>query len=357
MSDDILDSIELEKDNNDVILLSYNDIVKKISDGYFELLNKISSKIENNKELYNLFIEEMETLKGKYSKNSMIMLTLLTDNFLYCLEHIVDHNGDYFLYQMEKVKGKNGKVRKNKISKIVGSILFKTVLQEMDNKTINSVFTNIHELFTMITDTKENKISFKKEYIEYIHENFSENKNYNKIIMVLENTDEILNQEEEEIEEPVEETVKSDKKDKKSKKKDKGMFENMMNPDFIKNLENTKIAKLAKNISEKINIEDFPLLNDPSKLFESFTNPGSNGDGGNNNLQDLMKTVIQEVQTSFKDNKLDENDLISEAQGIMNNMGGFNPMDLFNGGGEDGEKKGFDFGMIEKMFSNLTNKK
>ena len=73
-----------------------------------------------------------------------------------------------------------------------------------------------------------------------------------------------------------------------------------------------------------------------------------------------MKTVIQEVQSSFQENKLDESDLISEAQGIMNNMGGFNPMDLFKGsGGEDGEdgQKGFDFGMIEKMFSNLTNKK
>jgi hypothetical protein len=195
---------------------------------------------------------------------------------------------------------------------------------------------------------------FQKEYIEFIHENFGENKNYNKIIMVVENTDDILNQEEEEpeVEAPEESPDEKgndveNKKDKK-KKKSKGMFDNMMNPDFIKNLENTKIAKLAKNISEKIKIEDFPLLNDPSKLFESFT--GNNNEGGND-LQNLMKTVIQEVQSSFQDNKLDETDLIQEAQGIMQNMGGLNPMDLF-GKGENGENKGL--GMFEKLFSNIS---
>jgi len=353
MSDDILDSIELEKDEVQQPPLSFSDTIERVSESYLELLELVFSKL-NSKELRELFQTEMDTIRNKYNKNGYVILTFITDNFLYCLEHIVDHNGDYFLYQTEKVKSKSGKIRKNKLSKIVGSVYLKTVIEEMDSKTINLIFSRIHDLFHMLSIREENKIVFQKEYIEFIHENFGENKNYNKIIMVVENTDDILNQEEEEpeVEAPEESPDEKgndveNKKDKK-KKKSKGMFDNMMNPDFIKNLENTKIARLAKNISEKIKIEDFPLLNDPSKLFESFT--GNNNEGGND-LQNLMKTVIQEVQSSFQDNKLDETDLIQEAQGIMQNMGGLNPMDLF-GKGENGENKGL--GMFEKLFSNIS---
>jgi hypothetical protein len=354
MSDDILDSVELEKDEAPTFL-SYSETVEQISEHYFELLHSLLPKI-NNKELQDLLKSETENIRNKYSKNGYAILTFLTDNYLYCLEHIVDHNGDYFLYQTEKVKSKSGKIRKNKLSKIAGSILLKTLIEELDSKTINFIFLKIHEIFLKLTFQEENKISFHKEYIEFIHENFGENKNYNKIIMVLENTDEILNQEEEEPEEeaqvgedPSDNSSTGTKKDKKKKKNKGGMFENMMNPDFIKNLENTKIAQLAKNISEKIKIEDFPMLSDPSKLFESFT--GGNPENGND-FQNLMKTVIQEVQTSFQDNKLNETDLIQEAKGIMNNMGGLNPMDLF-GKKEDG-KDGLNMGMFEQMFSHIS---
>ena len=75
------------------------------------------------------------------------------------------------------------------------------------------------------------------------------------------------------------------------------------------------------NISEKINMDDFPSLNDPSKLLSSLGNPSEEG-----GIQNLLKFVIDEVQGAFKDNNLNENDLVNEAQDIMGkfkNMSGF----------------------------------
>ena len=181
MSDDILDSIELEKDEVQQPPLSFSETVERVSETYLELLDLISSKL-NSKELREQFQSEIENIRNKYSKNGYVLLTFITDNFLYCLEHIVDHNGDYFLYQTEKVKSKSGKIRKNKLSKIVGSVYLKTVIEETDSKTINLIFSKLHELFQMLSIREENKIVFHKEYIEFIHENFGENKNYNKII-------------------------------------------------------------------------------------------------------------------------------------------------------------------------------
>ena len=71
-------------------------------------------------------------------------------------------------------------------------------------------------------------------------------------------------------EEKKEKDDEKDEKKKKGKKKSKssqkgGMFEDA----FMKGLEGTKIAQLAKNISSKIKPQDFPELDDPMKLMSS----------------------------------------------------------------------------------------
>jgi len=126
----------------------------------------------------------------------------------------------------------------------------------------------------------------------------------------------------------------------------------MLNEDFVKGLENTKIAQLAKNISEKIKMEDFPELSDPSKLLSTLTNQGGNNEGSEG-IQNLFKFVIDEVQDSFKKENINEKDLIGEAQNLMGqfkNMSGFDPMSMLSGenGGE-----GFDISKIAGMFANL----
>jgi hypothetical protein len=157
------------------------------------------------------------------------------------------------------------------------------------------------------------------------------------MIMVLDNVDNILNSQLNEVEldnEEENEVEKEYKKSKSNKNKSKNKKNSKLGPDFMKGLENTKIAQLAKNISEKININEFPDLTDPSKLLSSLSNPGENGGG----IQNLLKFVVGEVEDAFKNNNLNEKDLVNEAQNIMgqfSNMSGFDPMSLLKGNNLD----------------------
>jgi len=75
---------------------------------------------------------------------------------------------------------------------------------------------------------------------------------------------------------------------------------------------------MAKQISEKINLEDFPILQDPTKLLSTLTNP----EEGMGSIGGLMEVVMKEVQSSFQDNNSNENDLVNEAQNIMGKLSG-----------------------------------
>jgi hypothetical protein len=193
-------------------------------------------------------------------------------------------------------------------------------------------------------------IVFNNDYIEYVKDNFTENKNYSKMIMVFDNIDNILNTElddsneiDSDTEDLVEVNKSQNKKDKKSKSKKNGPS---LGTDFMKGLENTKIAQLAKNISEKININDFPALSDPSKLLSSLGN--SSEEGG---IQNLLKFVVGEVEQAFKGNNLNEKDLIGEAQNIMGqfkNMSGFDPMSMLQ------ENPDFDVNQFANIFSKMS---
>ena len=142
-----------------------------------------------------------------------------------------------------------------------------------------------------------------------------------------------------------EDEIKKSKSNSKSKK-DKNKSKGAIGPDFIKGLENTKIAQLAKNISEKININDFPALSDPSKLLSSIGD--SSNEGG---IQNLLKFVVSEVEGAFKDNTLNEKELIGEAQNLMGqfqNMSGFDPMSLLSG-----DKGNIDINQFANIFSKM----
>ena len=105
---------------------------------------------------------------------------------------------------------------------------------------------------------------------------------------------------------------------KKKNKKGKNKNEPNIGADFIKGIEDTKIAQMAKNISEKINLEDYPILSDPTKLLSSLTNP----EQGLSSIGGLMDVVMKEVQGAFKDTDSTENDLVNEAQNIMGKLSG-----------------------------------
>ena len=348
-----------ESDNNiieELKVLTFSEATTLINAKYLVFLTDLSEKFKYHDDLAGPLDSDLKLTNEKLPENKYQVVDIITDNFLFCLEQISDHNADYFIYQKEKTTKKNGKVYKNKLSKVGNRTLLKKILKDSDPKFVEKIFKEIVEMIELLTIKDENEVvQFNTEYVNYVKDNFNDNKNFSKMIMVFDNADNILNSKlnddeiigdsnDLQIEEVEEFQSKSNKKNKKSKSK-KGT--GGMNENFMKGLENTKIAQLAKNISEKINMEDFPVLSDPSKLLSSLGNPSEEG-----GLQNLLKFVVGEVEGAFKENNMSEKDLIGEAQNIMGqfkNMSGFDPMSMLQG--NDG---GIDLNQFANIFAKMS---
>ena len=332
-------------------VVTYNESILLINDKYIIILNELIEKFKYHDELLGFLETDLKTFKEKLIENNLYVIDFITDNFLFCLEQISDNNGDYFIYQKEKIPKKNGKFYKNKLPKIGERVLFKKILKECDKISVNKLFKDIQDIFNLLMMKDTTAITFNSEYIEYVKNNFSENKNFSKMIMVFDNITNILNSklddnEDSNINNNIETDNSENNKNKNNKKKNKKNTK--PNGDFMKNLENTKIAQLAKNISEKININDFPALSDPSKLLSSLGS-GNTEEGG---IQNLLKFVVGEVEQAFKTETLNEKDLMGEAQNIMGqfkNMSGFDPMSLLGGDNPDN----IDLSQFANIFSKM----
>lgn len=334
-------------------VLSFEESIPLINEKYLVILNELCEKFKYHDSLAGPLDHDLKLTKDKLPQNKYQVLDTVIDNLLFCLEQISDHNSDYFIYQKEKITKKNGKSYKNKLPKIGNRTLLKKILHELDNKSTNKIFKDILDIFTLLTIKDENNLfTFHQEFIDYVKENYDENKNFSKMIMVIDNIDNILNSsleicdDAENIEnfEEKDENVKKTKSKKGKKSKDDNLDE-----DFLKDLENTKIAQLAKNITEKINIEDFPELSDPLKLFSSLTDTSGENGGG---IKNLLKFVANEVEDEFKENKLNEKDLIGDVQNLMGkfqNVLGFDPMSLLSG-----NKDNLDLNQFADIFSKMS---
>ena len=339
---------ESTEDEDDCIELSFDEIIPIINQKYLNAISNLNSLFKHHKELGPSIKNDIEKMKENLITDKYHILNILTDNYLYCLEEVKDLNADFFVYQESKKIKIKGKVTRTKISKIGEKTSLKEILPNLKTKTCQIFFKDVFEIFELLVYEDENgTFILSEDYLEYIKEAFSSNKNYNKILLVVDNIDNIFsNYDENEIDEQINQSIlqeqkeKENKKNKKDKDKNKkssnegfGNLGESMGENFMKGIEDTKIATLAKNISEKINLTDFPVLNDPSKLLASLTNPGQNGEDGKG-IGDLLQFVIGEVQEAFKGgNGLSENDLVNEAQNIMGkfgNMSGFDPSKIMN---------------------------
>jgi len=323
--------------------MDFNKIIQTINYKYIVFLNELQEKFKYHESLLGYLEYDIKNINNNLTENSYYILNSITDNFLFCLEQISDYNSDYFVYQVEKIKKKNGKIFKNRLPRFGSKTLLKKVLSESDNKYHDKIFKTITDFFHSLTyKDEEDTLLFLDDYSEYVKDNYSENKNYSKMLIILDNVNDILNSNVDEtfVNREVSESIEAEEEDdekinkkenKKDKKKSKG--KSKIDEDFVKKLENSKIGQLAKNISEKINIEDYPEMTDPSKLLSAFMN-NSGEEGG---IQNLLKFVMEEVQGAFKDNKIDQSDLINEAQSMMGSLkdiAGVDPLSLLgkNGG-------------------------
>ena len=348
MSDLENQPIAVIDDKPDTSKMSNEEKITFISNEYNTLFLSIYEKLKYHDQLAGTLEEDFKKLQEFTSSNNI--LDFMSDNFLFCLESIVDHNSDYFIYQKDKIKRKNGKYYKNKLSKIGNRTYLKKILEVVDPDFANSIFDKIIELFEVLTEKNENDvIIFNKYYIDYVKNNLTENKNFSKMLMVMDNLNTILDNKMDEIDEVENKIVEKieNKKENSKKKSKKGKSSGEPGMDFLKGLENTKIAQLAKNISEKINIDDFPDLSDPSKLLSSLGNSSEEGGGG---IQNLLKFVVGEVEQAFKGEQLNEKDLVNEAQNIMGqfqNMSGFDPTSFLK------NNKNMDLSQFADIFSKM----
>ena len=357
-----------DEDDDDCIELSFDEIIPIINQKYLNAISNLNSLFKHHKELGPSIKNDIEKMNENLITDKYHILNILTDNYLYCLEEVKDLNADFFIYQESKKIKIKGKVTRTKISKIGEKTSLKEILPNLKTKTCQIFFKDIFEIFELLVYEDENgTFILSEDYLEYIKEAFSSNKNYNKILLVIDNIDNIFSDyDENEVDEQINQSIlqeqkeKENKKNKKDKDKNKkssndgfGNLGESMGENFMKGIEDTKIASLAKNISEKINLTDFPVLNDPSKLLASLTNPGQNGEDGKG-IGDLLQFVIGEVQEAFKGgNGLSENDLVNEAQNIMGkfgNMAGFDPSKIMN-------NPNLNLNQFADIFASMTNKK
>lgn len=132
---------------------------------------------------------------------------------------------------------------------------------------------------------------------------------------------------------------------RRENKEENNKEENKSTPINEKFLENSSLAKLAKEISDEINpneildIEgDMKDMNNPMKLFQSLLS----GDK-NKGIGKLMTTVCDKLKNKMDSGEVNQEDLLSEATTLLQNMGGL--------GGADSKGNSDISGMMSMMQS------
>jgi hypothetical protein len=113
ISENNSEEVKIEEFKNEEIkTISYSESIPLINEKYLSLFNELVEKFKYHEELTGSLQHDLKRLNENLVENNDYIIDLLTDNLLFCLEQIADHNSDYFIYQREKVTKKN-KVYKN----------------------------------------------------------------------------------------------------------------------------------------------------------------------------------------------------------------------------------------------------
>ena len=108
--------------------------------------------------------------------------------------------------------------------------------------------------------------------------------------------------------------------DDEAKNKNKNPFENMENDPFVKQLENSKIAQFAKELSQDLNMVDLGLgdleKEEPKSFNDMFGKLGKDP----SKLFGLVETVGSKIQNKMQNGDIKQNELVEEAQHLMQSM-------------------------------------
>ena len=89
-------------------------------------------------------------------------------------------------------------------------------------------------------------------------------------------------------------------------------------PDFLKN---SMIGSLAKELSEEIKPEEFGDISNPGDLLNNLFSGGADG-----KLGGIIGKVVSKLGTKLNSGELDEQKLMGEAGGLVQNLGLFQNM-------------------------------
>lgn len=130
---------------------------------------------------------------------------------------------------------------------------------------------------------------------------------------------------------------------KEEEKKQKEIEDELRKDPFIQQLENSKIAQFAKELSSELNISDLGLSegNKIDSFGDIFNIIGKNPQ----RVMKLVKSVGNKIQTKLSSGNIQQSELVEEAHTLMSSMqqskcfkkmfkkakkkGGLNPQDLF----------------------------
>ena len=119
-------------------------------------------------------------------------------------------------------------------------------------------------------------------------------------------------------------------------------MEDLKNDPFVKQLESSKIAQFAKELTEELDLKDMGLADDTKA--QSFQDVFGMMGKDPQKMFGLVKTVGDKIQNKMQSGDIQQSELLSEAQNLMQSMQTSDTFkQMFKGGKKGGRGKGGGF--------------
>jgi len=263
-------------------------------------------------QVYKELEDDIRTTYKKFKvKESENRLRDFVRNILPYMDDISCNNVDAFLYKYKKVNVVNG-VRLSKL------------LKESNNvENLRAVWKYLQTLYVLAYNVEETYGLVEEE---------KENENYNSMVQNLEQVNytaflqNFINSGELSRASRVETTTDNpslDEEEGEDEEEDNSENNNTCGgddelPDFLKN---SMIGSLAKELSDEIKPEEFGDISNPGDLLNNLFSGGADG-----KLGGIIGKVVSKLGTKLNSGELDEQKLMGEAGGLVQNLGLFQNM-------------------------------
>ena len=286
----------------------------------------MSHYLERFNNIYNEMLDDIKNIYSVVQKQDN--KTITTSNLKHFILNILPYMDDISCKNVDAFKYKHKKCY------IINGIRFYKILNnKLSNaQNIKVIWTYLQTLYIMAYNAPETQVIV-DENSEHINLDLIKkslnNDNYTIFIQNFINCEDNFNQlsNDPECNEPNDEDSKTN--DEANNGTNNETNDETNNPDEAECqlpgfLQNSLIGNLAKELSEEIN---------PTELgdLENFSNPtdliaGLFGGGSGGGLSNLIGTVVSKLDSKMKSGEIDQNKLLSEAQGMVGSLNLFGNM-------------------------------